>query len=242
MGVNGHWYVELEKQAFWRGAAHTWVNRYVMSGAQPSAADALTVITALKQIEDKLHPAAAPGAGVGFVTGRAYPSGKGTFFAIQYYNPSLAPATANGFQGPSGTGGAWTWAPTLETCLLVETPITGLNSRGKPIYLRKYIRGWNSGGVEDHASDGVLNTDATAVNALVAPWTAGMGSSNWVVIANSGAQASAAPSAHGFLVAHQIPRGKKKPKTSASILQIAETALRARGALGLAEDLAEIGA
>lgn len=237
MGVNGHWYVELEKQAFWRGAPHTWVNRYVMSGAQPSASDAQSVITALHLIENDLHPPMAAGVGVGYVQGRAYPSGKGTFFANVDYNVSKASGTATGFHGPPDSGDL-VWAPTLETCLLIETRLQGLSSTGKPTYLRKYFRGCSTGAAQDNVAGGIPAGTITDLNALTTPWQTGMGSQNWVVIGNSGSQASAAPTVHPFLVAHQVPRGKKKKPSSASglIAQIAADAAKVRSLASAASD------
>lgn len=218
MGVNGHWYIEQEKQAYWRGINKSFVNRYVMSGAQPTAAEAITVINALAVIEDAIFPQTAAGEGVGRVQGRAYPSGKGSFFASVNWNTSLEPATALGFTGPTWTPHYISWAPTLETCLLCETPINGLSSTGKPVSLRKYFRGINSGTSED-SGPGVINpADVTGIEGVIAPWWTGMGANNWVVIANSGNQASSAPTVHPFLVAHQVPRGRKKKASSSSIL------------------------
>jgi hypothetical protein len=214
MGVNGHWYVEITKQAFWRGAPHTFQNRYIMSGAQPSASDAATVITALKDIEDGLFPGAAPAHGVGFVRGSAYGSGSGAPFQVTEYNASEGAGTATGFTGPGWGTPTIVFAPTLETCLMVETPITGLSSTGKPVRLRKYFRGIASGADEPQSTGQVAAGDITGVNALVLPWKTGMGASNWVVIAPSGAQASAAPVCYPYLVAHQIPRGRKKASSS----------------------------
>jgi hypothetical protein len=218
MGVNGHWYIEMEKQAFWRGVTHTFINRYVMSGAQPSATDAESVITAIHAIENQIFPMTGAGQGVGFVQGRAYPSGSGTFYANVNYNTSLAAGTATGFDTAGSSTLARVWAPTLETCLLLETLMTGLNSKGKPIYNRKYYRGVYAGPTEDNA-DGTLPGGVIAtVAAITAPFKSGMGSSDWVVIANSGAQASLPPTAHPYLVARQIPRGKKKKTTSSGVL------------------------
>lgn len=215
MGVNGHWYIEIRKQAFWRGVPHVWDNRYVMSGAQPSGADAITVIGALHDIEDVIYPTTAHDAGVGFVDGKAYPSGKGAPFAQVNYNESQGAGTATGFTGGEGS---MAWAPTLETCLLVATPITGLSSSGKPITLRKYFRGLNAGSVEDTTGAELPGAVVTYVNAAVLPWKTGMGSSSWVVIAPSGAQASGAPVCSPYLHNHQIPRGRKKKKVSSSVL------------------------
>jgi hypothetical protein len=238
MGVNGHWYVEIEKEGFWRGAPHSWVNRYVMSGAQPAASDALSVIDQILGIEGHIMPSRAGGLGVGFVQGRAYPAGNGTFYANRDYNVARVPTASTGFVGPTWDSPNISWAPTLETCLLLETKLSTLSSTGKPVYLRKYYRGIMSGTVEDDQNGGVNPTDIAGIQALTLPFKTGMGTNNYVVIGNSGEQASTAPTVHPFLVAHQIPRGRRKKASSANILSIATDILRARGALGLAEDAA----
>lgn len=214
----GHWYIELEKQGYWRGEQHTWVNRYVMSGSDPSSSDATTVIQALHDIETKIHFPVSSGGGWGFVEGRAYGSGGGYPFATIAWNTSLVPSSATGFTGtvyPSGP--AYTPGP-LESCLLIETKINGLNSRGKPIYLRKYIRALatNIGTSTDQLP--LPTAFLSAVATAVAPWQTGMGANSWVVIAVSGRQAASAPTVHNFGVNHQVPRGRKRKTSSSSPL------------------------
>jgi hypothetical protein len=241
MGVNGHWYVEIRKQAFWRGNPHTWVNRYVMSGAQPSAADAVTVISAIKGIEDNIYPHVAADAGVGFVDGKAYPSGKGTFFAYVPYNESQAAGSATGFTGSVYGGSPPVWANTLEVCFMMETPLNGLSSSGKPVYLRKFYRGMAGGDIESDVPGGIGSALITFFEQMVLPFQTGIGANNWVVIGNNGEQASGPPTLKPFMFNRQIPKGrKKKPTTSAGLLsQIAQDTLRLRGLAGLAGDVLE---
>lgn len=212
----GHWYIELEKQAYWRGVQHYWVNRYVMSGSDPDASDAESVITDLVNIESQLHPNTAVNVGCGYIEGRAYLSTGGPPFARNEYNASKAVDTATGFGGTTAGGYALTWAPTLETCLLVETPMTGLSSTGKPVFNRKYIRGVTCSSAEDSSGVELPAAMITALNAVVLPWKTGMGASSWVVIGTSGRLASSAPTVHPYLVAHQVPRGKKRKTTTTS--------------------------
>lgn len=210
----GHWYVELEKQAWWRGANVTWVNRYVMSGVDPSAADALSVIFDLYAIENEIHPAAAGGLGVGFVQGRAYSGSGGSFFAHADYNPSKVPSSATGFSGlPGPPTGAPSFGP-LEGCLMVESQLQGVSSRGKPTYLRKYIRGWQYVDPIGSSDGQVPSAIQTQVNSIASPWHTGMGSSSWVVIGVSGKQTSSYPVTKGYLVNRQKPRGRKKKVTA----------------------------
>lgn len=212
----GHWYVEIQKQAYWRGVNKTWMNRYVLSGADPVASDAESVISALHDIENKVYPGVSAGNGVGFVKGTAYASGGGAPFAEVTYNPSLSPASATGFTG----GHTYTdlaFNGTLENALGVRIPMNGLSSRGKPVYCRKYFRGITGaagslGGAVN--GDPLDSADLAYINTTVLPWQTGMASNNWVVIGNSGRQASSAPQAEQFLVNRQVPRGKKRKSTT----------------------------
>lgn len=212
----GHWYIELKKQAFWRGVPHTWVNRYVMSGGDPTGTDAESVIGALHDIEDVLFPTEASGNGVGFVVGRAYASTGGPPFAEVAYNASEASGSATGFTGGSHGGVTATWAETLETCLLIETLMEGLSSRGKPIYNRKYFRGINAGPQESIGSTPINSAYIAAVNTIVKPWQTGMGASSWIVVGSGGRLPAAAPTVHPWQVAHQVPRGKKRKVVTTS--------------------------
>lgn len=217
MGVNGHWYVEIEKQGWWRGSQHTWVNRYVLSGAQPAQGDAQVVISILQDIENRIYPNTAAGAGVGFVQGRAYPSGKGSYFASIGYNVSLAPSTATGFTGPTSGYGNLNNEATLESCVVVETRLQGLSSTGKPIFLRKYFRGFGANGGEITQGGALNPVDLGKITSTVAPWTSGMGPNNWVVIGSSGAQSAASPAPLQYLGNRQVPKGRKKKSVSTNL-------------------------
>lgn len=212
----GHWYVELKKQAYWRGNVHVWTNRYVMSGSDPTAAQMTSVIELLQGIEGKIHPIQPSGHGIGFVEGSAYSSAGGPPVAVVPYNPTLAAATATGFQGPTYTSPSMAQAPTLEVCMLIETTLNGVNSRGKPDYMRKFIRSVSFAAESADSSSPIPANDISGIEAIVAPWTTGIGANNWVVIAPSGKQASQPPVVKPYLVNHQVPRGRKRKKTTTS--------------------------
>jgi hypothetical protein len=112
--------------------------------------------------------------------------------------------------------------------MLLETKLAGLNSRGKPKYLRKYYRGSMYGASEDNSANGIPGPDLTGIAAITAVFRTGMGTNNYVVIGVSGAQASVSPVCHPFLVAHQIPRGRKK-KSSSSSNSLLSDAIRLAG-------------
>jgi hypothetical protein len=213
----GHWYVEVEKQGFWRGAPHSWVNRYIMSGSDPTSTEALAVMVGLIDIESQLHANIEASVGVGFVEGRAYGSGGGAPFAVEPQNTSKAAATATGFAGAQWSGTTQVFANTLEVCSMVETLLTGLSTTGKPKYLRKYFRGAQYGGEEAALAGGIPTVDKNGIAALVLPWKTGVAGTSYVVIGASGATAAAAPTAHPYMVNHQVPRGRKKKVASSLV-------------------------
>lgn len=220
MGVNGHWYVEIEKQAFWRGVPHTWVNRYILSGSTPTVADATSVMNALHGIEDKIHAAVPAGNGVGFVQARAYATTPGPPFATVNYNVSLTAGTATGFN-PSGTGSAgFESAFELETCALVETKLTGLSTTGKPVYLRKFFRGCGDSAISYTSATPLPSSIISAVATLTAPWTSGLGGTSYVVIGSKGESAASPPALRPFLAARQVPKGRKLKKVTVTTAQV----------------------
>lgn len=206
-----HWEIQIQKQAFWRGRPHIWNNRYIMSGPNPTAAQAVTVINALHDIENAVYGPQAAGAGVGFVRGKAYPAGLGSYFASVLWNDTEAPATATGFTGHSYSGLGW--GVDLENCLDIRMPLTGLSSRGKPVYVRKFFRGFVSFNGANTTTP-IPSTDRNYIAATVLPWQTGMGANNWVVIGKSGRQASGPPQVEQYIGAHQVPRGRRKPKSA----------------------------
>lgn len=206
----GHWYVEIEKQGTWRGAVHTWMNRYVMSGVDPTSAQAASTISALKNIENALYPQVTAGTGVGFVKGTAYLSTGGAPLTTQGYNTTLAAATATGFSGPTGGYTSLSFAGQLENCLETRTLLTGLSSTGKPVYLRKYFRGFYAGTEDSFGAAPILAADITKATGTIAPWFTGMTTGSYTVIGVSGRQAAIAPTVQVWLGNHQVPRGKKR--------------------------------
>lgn len=209
-------YVEIEKQAYWRGVPHTWVNRYVLSGPNPSAADATSVINGLKAIEDKLHPQANAGNGVGFVEGRCYASTGYTPIVTVPYNSDKAIGTATGFAGGTWATHTQIWAPTLETCLLIEIPLVLPSSSGKPVTLKKYMRGNSFNFNEDYQDAQIPTPDLVGIAAACLPWTTGIGGTFYTLSALTANPTSGPPTARPYLVTHQIPRGRKKKKTTLS--------------------------
>lgn len=207
----GYWYIELEKQAYWRGNPHSWVNRYVMSGDDPTATAAQEVIGDLMAIENVLHAEVASGLGVGFVQGRAYSKNGGPPLAVVNYNESKAAGTATGFTGGTYDSVTLVQATTLEQCLETRTPLATLSSSGKPVYLRKFFRGVSMNAEQEVDAPNIIPAGViTALSAVIQPWKTGLGSNSYVVIGTSGRQASGDPTFVDYFSNHQVPRGRKK--------------------------------
>lgn len=211
----GKWYVEIEKQAYWRGAPKTWVNRYVMTGADPTTSNATAVINGLKAIEDVVYPQVNAGVGVGFVEGRAYGAGGGAPLTVVNYNADLVAGTATGWTGP-GTGdyASLQFGGTLENCLDVVTLMNGLSTSGKPVYCRKFFRGIIN--VDEAENAGIAEGDRTQVATHTLPWKTGVGGTAYVVTTVDSRLAQGVPTAQEYIGNHQVPRGRKR-STSSSV-------------------------
>jgi hypothetical protein len=103
----------------------------------------------------------------------------------------------------------------LETCVLLQAQV-GVNSKNKPNFCRKYIHGVPSGNV-------VYGTDSVDVQwnfePAAATAAAAMGNGSWylnrVYCSPSGGQAIGAGwVAEPYPGNHQMPRGRKRKKTS----------------------------
>ena len=228
-----HWEIQITKQGYWRGVQHLYQNRYILSGPDPTAAQADEVMFALHDIEDKLYPARGAGQGVGFVRAKAYASGTGPAFHERDWNPTEDVATATGFTGPSTSYTSIAYSGTMETCLMVRMPLNGLSSRGKPVYTRKFFRG--IGPIVDEYITGnpISAADLATIAATTAPWESGMGANLWVVIGKNGRQASGPPAGEAYIGNHQVRRGRRRkavttatnaPSLLSEILQTAQQA------------------
>lgn len=209
----GHWYVEITKQCYWRGILTKWNNRYILSGVDPSASDATATINALKGIEDNIHPEVPAGGAIGFLEGRAYSGSGGAPIATVTYGAAGVATGQTGFAGPGLTTPVQPVFGPMEVCLDIRVPLAGLSSRGKPVFCRKYIRGW---GITDFDGSGAAQLPSdwiTAIEGFVAPWHTGLGPNSYVVIGRSGRQPSGAPVCEPFLGNHQKPRGRKRKAT-----------------------------
>jgi hypothetical protein len=232
------WYVDLVKQAYWRGSNTQFSNRYYLSGGDPTEGVALAAITDLHHIENLIFPTVAGGQGVGFVEGKAYRSTGGPPIEVVDYNSSGAIATATGWTGTAVTGQTIQYANTIEVCLETRMLMLGLSTTGKPIYTRKFFRGWSYlAEDEEFTVTPIPTTIQTAYNALILPWQTGLPTSFVTVVGTDGRTASAAqpPTVQPFLGNHQKPRGKKR-KTTSSSSSTSESAL-ALSAIALGEGI-----
>lgn len=216
----GHWYIELEKQGFWRGKVHTWVNRYVMSGPDPTSSVAVNIMGQIKNAEDHIYPSRTAGVGVGFVIAKAYLSTGHAPFATVPYNTSLNAASATGFSGPATAYTSLTWSNQLEACLDVRALLPNLSISGKPVYLRKYYRGFLHTQAEDGGVTPIAAADITEINSNLGLLTNGGLPNGITVIGLAQAVTPSAFTAQTFTGNHQIPRGKKKKKVTLTTAQV----------------------
>lgn len=214
----GHWYIEIKKQGWWRGANHVWDNRYVLSGSDPNSEDAANCIDAIHTIEDHLFPAIGSGLGVGFVEGKAYGSGGGVPIVETPWNSSETPDTATGFSGPSGGYNTLAVYGPLEICLDVRSECQTVSKTGKPVYIRKFYRGMALVNDDDEtAGDTELDSgDVATIKTTLAPLTTGLSTGGWTVIAPSGRVPASGFTAQLYLGSHQVPRGRKRTSTKAA--------------------------
>jgi hypothetical protein len=213
------WYVDITKQAYWRGINTTFNNRYYLSGGDPTAGVAEAAIADLHSIENRIFPNISAGQGVGFTEGKAYRSTGGAPIAVVDYNSSLAIDSATGMTGTTVSGAPMAWAATLEVCLETRMLMLGLSTRGKPIYCRKFFRGTSfTGANEPTAPTNIPAPIITAYNALILPWQTGLATSFVTVVGTDGRTASASipPTVQPALGNHQKPRGKKRSSSSSS--------------------------
>jgi len=230
--------IEITLQGYWRGSQHTWQNAFWLSGGAITAADATTCINALKTTIGQVYPAVSSGSGVGFVEGKAYGPGGGAPIAEVAYNTSLAVATATGFAGPTSAYTSLGFGGTLENCLEIVTPAVGLSTRGKPVFLRKYIRGITPTNPEDFNTTPIAAADITKIVAAVASWQTGLGTTGRVVAGQEGRLPSAPPTVQKFIGNHQVPRGRKR-STSSRVGQAASSGLALGTYLGAKGTLSE---
>lgn len=181
------------------GASQTeWSVKFSVSGAGPQAAGELEA-TAL----DLWYP----------ISRTTLP---GTFLAAwSYYDPG-SKVSSGGATYPSSThvgdGGAYTTTnlpQQLEVCLVARCPV-GKNSRGKEVYLRKWIHNTCAATGNPNAHNPITNAAS-----ILAKWTSGSGPSLVVPVSPTTGAQGGPWSFESHLYTHQLRRGNKAKKPPA---------------------------
>lgn len=179
---------------------HVWHNKFSVSGTiTMSQADA--ELTAL----DLWQPIAA------LVTSKT------SLIGWSYYQAESRTANAGATYAPGthqGTNVAFisdTVVPQqLEVCMVARAPLPDKNSRGKEVYLRKWIHDASAG--TDPNTIAHLNDPTTTL----AKWNNGSGPHNVVPVDPTGGKPGTPWSMEQHLYTHQLRRGPRKKKAPAA--------------------------
>lgn len=243
MAKTGYPNFEYVYTGWWRGMAHNWSLVGNISGEPISEEDAGDfMVGESSPAVLTFAPAIAPG--MVLTSARLY---DGTKSAPVWFRDYDEETKAPSITDPTGTvyteANQANYGP-LESCLMLEAH-AGVSATGKPVYLRKYIRGIMptkiSAGSESAAPTIDLATTAKGVAET-------MGDGSWwgsrVYISASGRQPPAGN--WKFLETpgnHQVPRGRKRltGTNSSSVGSTIERALAGKGAWSVVKELLEAG-
>lgn len=210
MAKTGHPNVVLLHGCYWRGSPHVWSTVYNLSGSTPNAADQVQLIRQLRDIESSILFGGNGGTARGFIEGRFYTGQGGIPTAVDTYGTKADPASWLSYTGIVWGATSAPYEETREVAMLIKTPLNGLSSRGKPVFLRKYFHA-----IPFFADNGQIPSSfVTLINNAVLPWTNGSLHNGVVVIGQSGRQSSLPPATDTFTVARQMPRGRRKKVTA----------------------------
>jgi hypothetical protein len=207
----------IDHARYWRGAPHQWSTQYFFNGSTPGSSEWLSIDTALTTME----------AAVLFLS-----TGAGGFVAVKGYSTAGGPPVYTRAIGEVPTPSSWSpyvgsdWSSAsgyvynveAEACVLVSIPLTGLSSKGKPVYARKFLHSvaqpsTSVSGAAASLPAGVV----TAMETSLAILNTGFGSGGRRVISMAGRLPSSNPIVEPFLGNHQMPRGRKRKASSSSI-------------------------
>jgi hypothetical protein len=179
---------------------HNWSNKFAISGTiQLDAADAQA--TALDLAEPCLGIAHPHTSLVGYAY---YPSGSTVATQTGEFTAGTHPGTAAAY---SGSGGG---IQQLEVCALARS-LVGKSSRGKNVYLRKWIHD-----VQCAAGDPNSLDDSLDANHVLAAWNTGSGPHSVVPVDPTSGDVGAPWTFETHLYTHQLRRGAKRKATAFS--------------------------
>src|SRR3569833_282413 len=193
----GQFTISITKRVAFRDWTQEFSNvyTYTATAANPDNAGALALIDELVAAEKQWHS-----TGVTFVLGRCWSSGGSVSSNVMIAEKTL---TGNGAVGDNT-------AMDRERAYLIEWP-AGFDSRGKPVYLRKWYHACCSiAGVA--ITNGMLanqtgfsSANRTAIANLICPLVEVIGPSNqWILSAVSGRQFQSTGFALKYLEHHQL--------------------------------------
>lgn len=201
--------ITLDMESPWNlhgDTVHVWHNKFSLSGSISMAfAEAEATALALWQPIAALVSPKTSLVGWSYYLAGSKTSASGTSYA-----PGLHAGTRNAYAAGLSA------AQQLEVCVLATSAV-GKNSRGKQVYLRKWIH-------DAAASDADANTIATlnAPTSLFTQWDHGSGPHSVVPVDPTDGTQGQPWVAAQHLYTHQLRRGPRKKKATSAIPSLTE--------------------
>lgn len=191
--------ITIIKRAKYKGVDEEFGNTFHFSGTQPADLAAWkTLADALIAAERPIYP-----ADVEFV--QAYGYNAGSELSVAQIDYRVSPNVLLNATGAFTGGGR----QSLEVASTVRWPTPNFTSRGKRIYLRKYLHAMWAKSYPDY--DQLLATQSTAIATWAAKLIDGTLPGTFKYCGPQGAVASA-PQVNGFLTTRELKRrGKRNP-------------------------------
>lgn len=210
--------VVIDHGRYWRGKIQIWSTTYFLGGGDWASGEAASCCSALTAMENALL-FEAPAHGGYFTEARAYGPKTGAPEYIDSIADPADPTTWGDYNSSiwEGVTGAM-YNPVAEAAMYVETPLAGLNSRGKPVKSVKYLHSVPVLGGSAVGDDAIPGSVIVAAQAQLAILNTGVGPNNRRMITNGGRYPSAAPTLAVQIGNHQMPQGRRKKKVSSSNL------------------------
>ena len=221
MAKTGHPNFDYTCEGLWRGVAHNFSITGNHSGTSFGATDAETFMTGAAS-PYALSFAPWQSSGIKVVGARYYDGqNSAPVYEVTYNTESPAPSTLE------ATEAAWTSEATgyylpLEVCALLYAQV-GFNSKSKPVYIRKYLRGIPPDALGEVAGASQWIGPTSAGTAALAAMSNGSWYNGRIYISPSAGQPMTGWSLDPYCSNHQVPRGKKRKvaSTSNSVLDVA---------------------
>lgn len=210
MAKTGYGNFDYTYEALWRGAPHQFHVGGNHSGAAFNASDAQSFMEGESSVAALSIAPFQSNPGVSVISSRYYNGVQATPVYERIYGEEYpVPEAIRPTMAAYTTGGGGPVLP-LEVCVMVESP-AGMSKTGKPVYLRKFLRGAPVGALDVSGSgDAIFTIGAEGAAAATA-----YGDGSWfgerVYIGPSGTQGTStswiALQQPGN---HQVPRGRKR--------------------------------